>query len=242
MSMITQRTPDTTSTLAATATAGVVSADDAPAPDERRVVLAEVFEESTFYAMEDDIHDVSMAEAADTTTILGEFEDLWEACCCAGDDVKMTEAHSSSKANFKALEQTILSRALARQHKFMCNSPGYGRKRAAAPAHDAPAAKRTKKTVVAKAKTAADIVYRPSFASQNVTDREAIFRAGIDKVDEARKRRVERWLVVRKTRIDVRNCFAPVCEAKKLVAMTKARTGGRFKKKADWSRTFSTRI
>ena len=242
MSMITQRTPTTTTTLGAAA--GAVSAEDAPAPDECRIVIAEVFEETAFYAMDDEIHDVNMAEAADTTTVLDEIEDLWEACCCAGDDVNMTEARNSSKANFKALEQTVLSRALARSNESVCSSPGYGRqsKRAAAPAHDAPAAKRTKKPVVAKAKTAADIAYRPSFASQNVTDREAIFRAGIDKVDEARRRRGARWLVVRKTRIDVRNCFAPVCEAKKLVAMAKARTGGRFKKKAAWSRTFSTRI
>merc|ERR1712146_733620 len=112
----------------------------------------------------------------------------------------------------------VLARSLARSDELMPNS----RKRAA-PACDAPAAKRTKQAVVMKAKTLADIVYRPSFAPQNITDREAIFRAGIDKVDQARKQRVEHWLAVRKTRINVRNCFAPVCEAKKLVAISKAR-------------------
>ena len=49
MSMITQRTPTTTTTLGAAA--GAVSAEDAPAPDECRIVIAEVFEETAFYAM-----------------------------------------------------------------------------------------------------------------------------------------------------------------------------------------------
>ena len=61
MSMITQRTPTTTTTLGAAA--GAVSAEDAPAPDECRIVIAEVFEETAFYAMDDEIHDVNMAEA-----------------------------------------------------------------------------------------------------------------------------------------------------------------------------------
>jgi len=233
--MITQRTPTTTTTLAEGAGAGSAM-EVVPGPEERAFIdtITEFLEEIVCYDIEDETNDANIADSNDASTARN---DLFELCCTAGDDVNNTHVCCTSKADFNKLEQTVLARSLARSDELMPNS----RKRAA-PACDAPAAKRTKQAVVMKAKTLADIVYRPSFAPQNITDREAIFRAGIDKVDQARKQRVEHWLAVRKTRINVRNCFAPVCEAKKLVAISKARAGGRFKKQAPWLRTLSASV
>ena len=235
--MIMQRTPTTTTKPADGAGAASAAESVVPGgPDTREFIstITEFLDEIVCHDVEDETNDANIADSTDASAILN---DLFEVCCTAGDDMPQTQICSTSKDNFSNLEQTVLARSLARSHELMRNC----RKRAA-PARDAPAAKRTKQAVVAKAKTSADIVYRPSFAPQNITDREAIFRAGIDKVDQARKQRVEHWLAVRKTRIDVRNCFTPVCEAKKLVAMSKARARGRFKKQAAWPRTLSASI
>jgi len=234
--MITQRTPTTTITPASDAGAASAAESVVNGPEKRVFIdfITEFLDEIVCNDTEDEINDANIADFTDASTALN---DLFEVCCTAGDNVNYNQMCITSKEDFNVLEQTVLARSLARSHKLMRN----GRKRAA-PARDAPAAKRTKQAVIVKAKTVSDIVYRPSFAPQNITDREAIFRAGIDKVDQARKQRVEHWLAVRKTRIDVRNCFTPVCEAKKLVAMSKARAGGRFKKQAAWPRTFSASI
>lgn len=78
-----------------------------------------------------------------------------------------------------------------------------------------------------KSITAADICANDNY----ISDREAIFDAcRHDCLPNAvRAEKLAQWKVIRATRISVRNCYATVCEAKKRVAQSKSRQGGRFR-------------